>query len=168
MIKAVWKRDSGGYFKELNAQDCYEELEIIKSNNAKGEIPNQEVVDYARNHPTSELYKAFNWNDFEAAEAFRRHTANNLKNCLCTFEIETPQVRITNENDVPQEIPLFINPSSKKVKNHVPTEIAMSKPDLRKATLEKALRQLQAFQRKYHFLKELDVVFQAISKVNIP
>jgi hypothetical protein len=166
MIKAVWKKDCYGSFSKLNAQSCYDELMIIANNN-NSEIPNQEVVDYARSNPGSELHKAFNWNDAEAAEAFRRHTAKNLKNSLYTFELENPQVSISN-NEEQKEIPLFLNPSSDTVKNHVPTEIVMSKTDLHKATLEKALRELQGFQQRYSFLKELSAVFQAINSINIP
>ena len=166
MIKAVWKKDCYGSFSKLNAQSCYDELMIIANNN-NSEIPNQEVVDYARNNPSSELYKAFNWNDAEAAEAFRRHTAKNLKNSLYTFELENPQVSISN-NEEQKEIPLFLNPSSDTVKNHVPTEIVMCKTDLHKATLEKALRELQGFQQRYSFLIELSAVFQAIAQVKIP
>lgn len=167
MIKAVWKKDCYGNFSKLNAQSCYNELMIIANNN-NSEVPNQEVVDYARNNPNSELHKAFNWNDAEAAEAFRRHTAKNLKNSLYTFELENPQVSMLNNNKGQTEIPLFLNPGSDTVKNHVPTQIVMSKADLHKAMFEKALQELQGFQKRYSFLTELSAVFQAIAQVKIP
>ena len=166
MIKAIWKKNVYSSFSSLDAQSCYDELMIIANNN-NSEVPNQEVVDYARNNPNSELHKAFNWNDAEAAEAFRRHTAKNLKNSLYTIELEIPQVSIS-KNDEPIEIPLFLNPGSNTVKNHMPTEIVMCKPDLHKSTLEKALRELQGFQKRYSFLTELSAVFQAIAQVKIP
>jgi len=165
-IKVVWKKDS--FFRNLNAQNCYDELITISSHNNLQDIPNQDVVDYARNNANSELHKAFNWNDKEAAEAFRRHTAKNLKNSLYTFELENPQVSITNSVDDQVLIPAFLNPGTDNVKNHMPTEIVMVNKDLRKATLEKALRELQGFQQRYSFLTELEAVFKAISQVNIP
>ena len=165
-IVAHWKKDCYGGFSKLSAQDCYDELMNISSGTLK-EISNQDVVDYARINVDSELHKAFNWNDAEAAEAFRRHTAKNLKNSLYTFELENPQVSISND-DEQKEIPLFLNPESNTVKNHMPTEIVMRKSDLHKATLEKALRELQGFQQRYSFLTELSAVFQAINSINIP
>ena len=163
MIKAVWKKNNNERFSKLDAQSCYDELMVIANNN-NNEISNQKVVDYARDNPDSELHKAFNWNDAEAADAYRRETARTLKNSLYTFELDSPQVSLKDN----KEIPLFLNPGSDDARNHMPTEIVMSKPDLHQATLKKALGELNSFKYRYSFLTELSGVFKAIDEINIP
>lgn len=169
-IIAHWK-DNTNFFNNLNAQNCYDELINLGNQlniNTYKEIPNQEVVDFARNNKTSELHNAFEWNDSVAAEAFRRHTAKNLKNCLYTYTLENPQVELKDSDEKRVEVPLFINPGHKDVKSHVATTIVMSNTDLRKSTLEKALSELKGFEKRYYFLSELAQVFEAINNVKIP
>ena len=61
--KIIW---AGACFKG-KAEAVYEELLTL------GEYTPQMVVDYARSHPQSELYKCFDWNDESAAEKWRLH-----------------------------------------------------------------------------------------------
>lgn len=169
-IIAKWKKDTYSELKKLDAQIIYNELRDIGKNNLYEQVSNQEVIDYARNNPNSELYKAFEWRDSVAAENYRKDQARSIKNSLVTFELENPQVKLVN-NDTVIEINAFTNPSANNLKNHAPTEIVMSKPDLRKAALEKALRELNSFKERYAYLTELADVFEAIlqaNKVNIP
>ena len=170
-IIAHWKENTFSSFTKLNAQNCYDELVTLGNTlniSQYQEVPNQDVVDYARNNTNSELHNAFEWNDFEAAEAFRRHTAKNLKNALYTYKLESPQVEMDDQEGEPLEIPLFINPGHKNVKGHVTTQFVMSDSTLRQATLDKALAELKSFEKRYAFLTELATVFQAINSLNIP
>lgn len=167
MPNVSWKKEAYSEYKKMNAQTVYTELRNIGKNNPFEQIPNQDIVDFARANIQSELHKGFNWNDFEAAEAYRRDQARHIKNSLVTFELTQPQVKIVEQETI-IEIPAFINPGHDKLKEHAPTEIVMVQPELRKATLEKALKELQAFQKKYHYLNELAKVFDAINQVNIP
>lgn len=167
-IVTTWKKGTFSNLAKLNAQTIYDEFRSIAvaHNHPYEMLPNQDIVDFARANPNSESYKIFEWNDTIAAESYRRRQANTAKNSLVTFELENPQVSIKNNENVKLEIPAFINPSSDQVKNHAPTEIVMSKPDLRKAALEKALSELNSFQKRYAFLTELANVFDAITKAN--
>lgn len=162
---AHWKKGTYSGFTKLDPQKCYEELKTLPnaSDNLQ-RIPNQCVVDFAKNNPQSELYNAFDWDDANCANAFRKHVAKNLKNSLYTFELENPQVKTVDCKEI-KEIPLFINPGKKGESDHMPTEIVMSNKDLRQSTLEKALRELENFKKRYGFLKELEGIFSAIDNI---
>jgi hypothetical protein len=169
-IVAEWKDDTYSEYKKLNAQQIYDELRNLgKSLRLPFEqVPPQEAVDFARNNPQSEWYKVFEWNDSVAAEAYRRRQYGAVKGSIITFELKNPQVEVLDKKEKQMPIPLYINPRHKDVSNPVPTEIVMMEPDLRRSTLEQALKELNAFKAKYHFLKELSKVFEAINQVNIP
>lgn len=166
---AKWRDGTYSEYRKLDAQQIYDEIRSIGLSNGSTfeSVSNEELVDYARNNPNSESYKIFEWNDAIAAESYRKEQARVVKNSLITFEIKNPQVELV-ENEQKKPIPLFLNPSSNKLKQHAPTEIVMMEPELRKSVLKKALDELNAFKLKYHYLKELSKVFNAISQVNIP
>lgn len=166
---AKWRDGTYSEYRKLDAQQIYDEIRSIGSSNGSTfeSVSNAEFVEYARRNPNSESYKIFEWNDAIAAESFRKEQARVVKNSLITFEIKNPQVELI-ENEQKKPIPLFLNPSSNRLKQHAPTEIVMMEPDLRKSVLKKALDELNAFKLKYHYLKELSKVFDAISQVNIP
>lgn len=163
-IIAEWRKDTYSNFKKCDAQKVYDELRVIGKNNPLESVSNQEFVDYARANPQSESHKLFEWNDSIAAEAYRRSTAKNAKNALITYELDCPQVSITDSNDRKIEIPLFINPGDDSLNAHAPTEIVMQKQDLRISALHKALDELNSFSKRYHYLSELNNVFIAIQQ----
>lgn len=166
---AEWKDDAYSEYKKLNAQQIYDEMRNLGKSLGMSfeQVPPQKMVDFARNNPQSEWYKVFEWDDSIAAEAYRRRQYGNVKGSIITFEIKNPQVEVLDKKENPMPIPLYINPRHKEVNNPVPTEIVMMEPELRKSTLEQALKELNAFKAKYHFLKELSKVFEAINEVNI-
>lgn len=168
-IIAHWKKDTIGTFKKLDAQSCYDEIRSIGTAHSSSfeDVSNQEVVDFARNNPKSELHKAFEWDDKKAAEIYRRATAKDLKNHLYTYKLENPQVS-SSQLQTAVEIPLFLNPGCKDLNNHAPTEIVLSQPTLRQATVNKALSELRSWQNRYSYLDELKQVFDAISQISIP
>ena len=67
-----------GFKNKADANKVAQEIENIGINNATDEFSAQEMVDYARNNPGSELHKLFEWNDTVAAEAYRNQQARDI------------------------------------------------------------------------------------------
>lgn len=76
-IVGEWIPQSGFRYK-ADANKVASEVESIGYNNNLDEFNTQEMVDFARNNPTSELHKLFEWNDTVAAEAYRNVQAKNI------------------------------------------------------------------------------------------
>lgn len=171
-IVAEWREGTYNRYKKLDAQTIYDEIRSIGSSNGTPfeSVSNQEFVDYARNNPNSESYKAFEWDDTIAAETFRRAQAKDIKNALITYELKNPQVILSDDNEKNVPIPLFLNPEKPGTGKgmHSPTEIIMQDMDSRNAILHKAVDELRSFQNRYHYLDGLKQVFDAINNINIP
>ena len=99
------------------------------------------------------LHSCFEWNDGEAAEKYRESQARHIINCLClkTEQKETEPVRA------------FFNIEKTVYES---TGIIIQQEDKRTALLRQALRELEAFQRKYNTLKELKPVFDAVEQIS--
>lgn len=67
-----------GFKNKADANKVAQEIESIGINNTTDEFSAQEMVDYARNNPNSELHKLFEWNDAIAAEAYRNQQAKDI------------------------------------------------------------------------------------------
>ena len=67
-----------GFKNKADANKVAQEVESIGCNNTNDEFHTQEIVDYARNNPGSELHKLFEWNDTLAAEAYRNQQARDI------------------------------------------------------------------------------------------
>jgi len=76
-IVGEWIPQSG-YKGKADANKVAYEIETIGISNTTDEFNTQEMVDYARNNPGSELHKLFEWNDSVAAEAYRNQQARDI------------------------------------------------------------------------------------------
>ena len=61
---------------KADANKVYADLEQIE------EKTPQNIVDYAAEHPTSELYKCFTWDDTKAANEWRKYEARQVVRLL--------------------------------------------------------------------------------------
>lgn len=105
---------------------------------------------------TAPLHYDFEWDNAIAADKWRlhqsRHFLNSLTVTILTKDtqepIQTRAVHITTESH-----------------KYDPIQVIVQEQDKYSALLDNALSDLQAFQKKYQVLKELEPVFQAIKEI---
>lgn len=143
-MKAAWNKE--GLFRG-NAQKCADELATLEKVTAKN------VVEYATQHPDSELYKCFEWDDQKAAAKWREHQARNILLNL---------VIAKNDSGKEEKTPIRLYYNNDKSHEYKPIEIIVTQKDEHDALLAKAWEELRAFKRKYECLKELSEILALI------
>ena len=98
------------------------------------------------------LHGCFEWNDGAAAELYREQQARHIINCLC----------IKSEEPKAEPIRAFFNIEKTVYES---TVAIIRHEDKRAALLNQALRELQAFERKYNTLCELEPIFEAAKNI---
>lgn len=144
MMAVVW---SMKMFK-ADAEKVYSDLEMI------AEKTPQNVVDYAEQHPNSELHKCFTWDNTKAANEWRKHEARQVMRLL-VFE--------DTENKEPTKIRVL----QKSFDAYQPVKLIVRDQDEYKALLERAYAELQAFKERYKNLIELEAVLEAIELIKL-
>lgn len=131
-----------------------QELELIRSK-SKGVLYPQDVVEFARD-PNTELHKHFTWDDSEAARQYRLEEARRLIRVHVTY--------LPRNN---QPVPCYISLPEKRANGggYITIEHALSKAEYRRQMLEDALVALQALENRYHMLRELAPIWDAVDKV---
>lgn len=145
MSNVQWKIN--GIFK-ADAQKVDSEIKGI----GKSATP-QQVYEYAKGNPDSELHKCFEWDDRVAAEKYRLSQAQKIIQFIVRVPVskDKPAVReyqITTQRNTYQPTKSFI------VNQNEYEEL-----------LKRALAELQAFKNKYKTLSELEEVFKAIDEL---
>lgn len=142
MEKVSWKVK--GLFN-ADAQKCYEEI-------GDGKVTPAAILDVARDENT-ELHKCFCWDDTEAAEKYRLLQAGNIvRNLVITPIVEDEQ-------------PIRVYQITSEKNHYQPTRFFLEQPDEYKGLLDRAIRELNSFKRKYENLAELELVFKAIEEL---
>lgn len=100
------------------------------------------------------LHPAFEWNDKKAASSYREDQAKYI----------IRHVVVMRENDRREDAPrAFVSVSlAEEGCTYTSTERAMSEPDLREQVLGAALRDMQAFTKRYSQIAELAGVLNAM------
>lgn len=145
------RKESDGSVKP-KADPFTVELLKLKKN---GQIKPEDVVEAASDE-SSPLHSWFEWDDTEAARAYRIWQARVL--------IRT---RVTIIQDSQEPMRIFVNLTSERNEGLGYRELVsvMSNPDMREQLLADALEEMDRFRQKYEQLKELAEVFSAIKKV---
>ena len=114
-----------------------------------GIIQPEAVVEYAKN-PNTELHSQFDWDDSEAARKYRIWQARQLLRIVITVEPRSNQ-----------EINAYVSLQSDRYNGggYRSTISVLSKKDTREMLLQDALKDLEAFERKYSQLSELAEIF---------
>lgn len=134
------------------------ELESIGINSAGDEAKPQDIVDYARSNPESELHKCFTWDDSEAAEKWRRQEARIIvANIVYSDEQE--------ENEKPVKVRWALRTDT--TGGYKQTVAIMRNDDEYEKLLLMARNELKNFERKYATLSDsaLKPVFAAIDAI---
>lgn len=151
--KVVW---GDGFMKgNLDASKVYSEVKKI-SNDVAGCKP-KDLVDFARNNPNSESHGLFTWDDTVAGEKYRIYEARLALNHINIVEVKRDKP-IGNTS-------IRLLHKTIKSDGYKPLSYILSKPDEREILLERAKKELKAFEYKYSKLHELKPVFDAIDAI---
>lgn len=109
------------------------------------------------------LHNVFEWDDGIAAEKYRTEQAAHIIRCVITIPDK-------KNDEVPQPKPAFVLVSSHasddpKKATYRDVKAALNDPVDKQTVLKNALRELDAFQRKYSMLSELASVFNEIKQL---
>lgn len=128
---------------KADANKVYADLEQIE------EKTPQNIVDYAAEHPTSELYKCFTWDDTKAANEWRKYEARQV-------------VRLLVFEDINEEEPTKVRVLQKTADAYKPVTQIVRNEDEYKELLKRAKAELASFRERYKTLVELETVLEAI------
>lgn len=140
---------------KADANKVASEMYHIGKVNGNNEFKPQELVDYARNNPNSELHKCFEWNDTIAAEKYRVNQAREVIRYL--------RITVPTENGKTEKtaIRMFVSTNNHD-NNYKATEIVFQNKSEYDKLLAEAMSELQAFKRKYKGIKELGKILALI------
>ena len=147
-----WKGEVGYSVKAETVGRIFEGIE--KRN---GAVTSAAVLQSAR-HESSPIHNVFEWRDDVAAEKYRLQQATTL---ICNLMVKVE----TEEEKPPVTVRAYVNVSERKNGEFVSVVKALQGEDSREKVLGDALRELEAFQRKYSSLNELAAVFAAINNL---
>lgn len=159
---AGWEFAEGARFQsgaKADAKTVGEHLELLRRQ-CKGELTPKDVVNDAR-HDNSPLHEFFEWNDGEAAEAYRLGQARGLIRSVVAIYVreDAPALRQKAYVHIPE----------RGTEHYRETSHALSQRKTRQMVLERAWRELQAWRARYADLKEfselIDVIDEAAQKL---
>jgi hypothetical protein len=131
--------------------------ELISIQQRQGALTPAIVVEESRPE-NAPLHSEFEWRDDIAAEEFRKEQARHM--------IRHVVVRKETTSGEPIVVRAFVSVTDDQAKQaFFRIEDAMSDPDKRNQVLQQALRDLNAWRRKYDDLTELSAIFAAIDEV---
>lgn len=130
---------------KADANAAYAEISNLE------EITPQNVLDLARNE-NSVIHDDFEWDDKIAGEKYRLHQARRM---IQSFVIET------EENE---KVPTRVLQITAEQNVYKPVTFFVEREDEYKALLNRALSELESFQRRYKRLAELENVIDAIEE----
>lgn len=153
------KEYSWKYFQfSTDAQKVGSELEKLE---VLGELTNDMIVDYAKNHPKSELFKCFEWNDTEAGRKYRLYQASQILSSI--------SVKITEEPVQKQKVYYSIKSAETKKKVFKNIKDIVENDEEYLQLIDKASEELNACKDKYETLikKEdlKDILFEIYRKI---
>lgn len=171
-IKVEW----GNHSFAGNAEKVYLEIRSIGD-----DVKPQQMVDFAKNDPDSELHKCFTWDNDIAAEKYRLDKAQRIIGGLTyTMVIEEEvrtEVTLVDEKDI-----VTVNESIKPYKAWINVsekgrgrvgspavlvsfDRAMADEVMRQNALRNALSEVKMYTNKYKHIKEFTKIFTAIDEV---
>lgn len=134
----------------VSAKDAMEDLQRIYSKH--GRIDAADVVNESRAE-NAVLHDCFEWNDEIAAEKYRKTQAEDIIRAI---------VVVNEEQKEPVKVRAIVHVQSV----YQPISVVVNDKDKLSELLASALRELQAFRRKYESLASLKPVMDAIEAVS--
>lgn len=162
-IKDIYFR-KGSRNTKLNIYNVVDD--ISKTREIYGNIEDESLLDYAETHKGSEIYKGLEWNNDIAGDLYRKHQLHQLLNDIVfVYEKDIDDRNIDGGITRTFEFQAYSHIDS--VKGYMPTIEIMSNSNMREELLQKAIKELHYWQRKYQHLEELSFIFKAIENLNI-
>ena len=144
-VIACWNSAFAGFYKNVDAQKCADEIMSI------GETASpQEIVSKAKDENT-ELHKCFTWNDKAAADKWRLQEARLL---VCHLVIKREE---NTENNMPLRF-FYKNDND----GYKPSALIFKNENEYEKLLMQALSELHSFKKKYAMLQELQEILDLI------
>lgn len=141
-----------GAHQKIDAQVAGERLEDLRVENDG--LTARVVLDDAKSE-SSPLHEAFEWDDARAADEYRLEQARDL--------MASVTVVVHDHDEREQETRAFVVVTVNETRTvYTSVLVAMGDPSLRAQVIERAVRELGAWQRKYRELTELADLFRAI------
>lgn len=135
----------------VDAQTAGEYLRKLEREN--GGLHPAAIVEKSRRKDAL-LHDCFEWDDAKAAEGFREVQAREIIRFLVVVEVADGE---KTENRA------FVSVSrDEEETSYVSIQCAMNNNNYRNQVLERAMKELVAFKKKYSNLKELSDIFEAI------
>lgn len=160
-----WRRSGGGGVNLAghDPQVVGDELERLKQANG-GKLFPSDVVEAAHSE-TSPLHAFFEWDDSDAARKYRLAQARSVLKVTVISKVGSRQLA--------EPVSQFVNVSKRDisedgrpggvVRYYESTPVAMADPDLHDQVIQKALREIDSWQKRYRAYEEFDCVFTSIS-----
>lgn len=145
-----------------DAQKVGEELDALHEQH-EGVVTPQNVVDAARSEQ-SEMHGLFTWDDTEAA---KRHRQGEARFVMRNIMVVVHSTGDKNTAEPPKAIPVraLVNAVTDNGRGYMPITVGMAQSNIRDQILATALKELEAWRRKYDTLEELAKVFEAIDAI---
>jgi hypothetical protein len=139
-----------GIYK-ANAQAVYDEIQQIGDTYTP-----EQIVEKATDEST-ELHKCFEWDDSAAAHKYRLSQAQGIVRCLV----------LVNEKVEDKELPKVraIVSTNMRENTYEPVKITIRKVDSYERLKAEALRELEAFRKKYAVIEEIGDIIDELEAV---
>lgn len=152
------KKYSWIYNINADAQKVGEELELIER---EGSISPAHLIEYAKRHKDSELYKCFEWDNDEAAKKYRLRQASTI--------ISSISIEIKEEPREIQKVYYSINDSKTSEKKYKNISEIINNNDEYSQIVEKAKSEFIKCKQKYESLLEKedlkDIIFDIYREI---
>jgi hypothetical protein len=141
-IKGIYKADP---------QTVYDEIQEIGDRYTP-----EQIVDKAKDEST-ELHKCFEWDDSAAAHKYRLSQAQGIVRCLV----------LVNEKVEDKELPKVraIVSTNMRENTYEPVKITIRKVDSYERLKAEALRELEAFRKKYAVIEEIGDIIDELEAI---
>lgn len=155
MDKAIKEITWGAISFKADPVVVYREMKTIGGD--EGVNP-EDMVEYAKNNPESELHKCFTWDDPKAANNWRLHEARSVKANL---------VVVYKEPKMAEPISFQAFMRDKQGGAYKETIQIFRNQDSLNGTIEIAKRELRSFANKYRFLsnEQIQSIIQLIDEL---
>lgn len=133
-------------------------IEMLREK-CKGELTPEDILADAKND-NSPLHSFFEWSDGEAAHQFRLQQARGLIRSVVAIYVQPDKPAIRQR--------AYVNIKTPGEPQHYrETSHAMSQTKTRKVVMERALRELQQWRRRYKDLSEFAAIFEAADQLEL-
>lgn len=150
----------------LNAEKVYKELCTIKKLNENSTLLPEEVIEWAKNNPQSEIYKGIDWNDTEAANKWRLHQCRQIIYNIRVIPHRVDSTDIeSEENKYKQVVQITPFQHLDGTPGYQSIVEIVNDEDKYNQLKSQALKDLETWRTKYVMITELKDLFTEIDKV---